>query len=78
MGHGPNGRGSMSDEMRESEEVGAGVLDALRGFYPVADDMPWGYHRGATLAQRYLEIEADDSELIKIMLKPTETIDTTR
>ena len=68
----------MNDEMRESEEVGAGVLDALRGFYPVADDMPWGYHRGATLAQRYLEIEADDSELIKIMLKPTETIDTTR
>ena len=68
----------MNDEMREAEEVGAGVLDALRGFYPVADDMPWGYHMGATLAQRYLEIEGDDAELIKIMLKPTETIDTTR
>jgi hypothetical protein len=39
--------------------------------------MPWGYHMGATLAQRYLEIEGDDAELIKIMLKPTETIDTT-
>ena len=68
----------MNDEMRESEEVGAGVLDALRGFYPVADDMPWGYHMGATLAQRYLEIEADEYELIKIMLRPTETIDTAR
>ena len=68
----------MNDEMREAEEVGAGVLDALRGFYPVADDMPWRYHIGARLAQRYLEIEADDAELIKIMLKPTETIDTTR
>ena len=66
------------NEPTEAEEVGAGVLDALRGFYPVADDMPWGYHMGATLAQRYLEIEADDAELIKIMLKPTETIDTTR
>jgi len=68
----------MNDEMREAEEVGAGVLDALRGFYPVADDMPWGYHMGATLAQRYLEIEADDSELIKLMLRPTGRIDTTR
>ena len=62
---------SINDEMRtavmlgfplELEEVGAGVLDVLRGFYPVADDMPWGYHMGATLAQRYLEIEADDGD----------------
>jgi len=62
----------MNDEMREAEEVGAGVLDALRGFYPVADDMPWGYHMGAALTQRYLEIERDDAELNKLMLRPVE------
>lgn len=35
----------------EAEELGAGVLDYLRGFYPVADDMPPMYHTGAQIAQ---------------------------
>jgi hypothetical protein len=42
-------------EPTEAEEVGAGVLDALRGFYPVADDMPDAYHMGAALARQYKE-----------------------
>jgi len=58
----------MNDEMREAEEVGAGVLDALRGFYPVADDMPYGYHMGAAIALRYLETEPDDASLIRITI----------
>jgi hypothetical protein len=37
-------------ESTEAEELGAGVLDYLRGFYPVADDMPTMYHHGARLA----------------------------
>jgi len=40
-----------NDTTTEVEELGAGILDVLRGLYPVADDMPPMYHAGAKLAR---------------------------
>ena len=44
----------VADDVTEAEELGAGALDVMRGFYPVANDMPPAYHLGARMAQRYL------------------------
>ena len=52
----------MSDEWcyDEAYALGAGFLDRVRGYYPVADDMPDLYHTGAMLAGITIQAAAEN------------------